>query len=261
MPFDRRGVLAAGACLAGTVLWTSAQSAQSAHSTQSAQSAEPFSVLVVGATAGYRHDSIPAAIEVIRRLGQDSGAYRTTALPEVADLAAFTPELLAQHQVVFFASTSGELPLDVGQRQALLEFVLAGGGFGGAHAAADTLYEWPEYGDLIGAYFKEHPWTKEVRVTVDAPDHPTVQMLPPSFMVHDEIYTFRTNPRQRPGTQVLLSLDAGSVGAAGDFPLAWCHPYGAGRVLYNALGHFDAVWWDPLFGAHLLASLRWLAGR
>ncbi len=222
---------------------------------------EHFGVLVVGATAGYRHDSIPTAIETIRRLGEESGAYGVTVLPEVADLVVLSADSLAQHSVVVFASTSGELPLDETQKTALLSFITAGGGFIGVHSATDTFYAWPEYGELTGAYFREHPWTQEVRVNVEDATHPTTHMLPSTLTLTDEIYVFRSDVRARPNTRILLSLDASSVGAVGDFPLVWCSPYGAGRVLYNALGHFDAVWHDSLFRAHLLAAIRWTAGR
>jgi len=50
--------------------------------------------LVVGATAGYRHDSIPAAIETIRQIGEESGAFGVTVLPEVADLVALSTDML-----------------------------------------------------------------------------------------------------------------------------------------------------------------------
>ena len=33
----------------------------------------------------------------------------------------------------------------------------------GIHAAADTEYEWPWYGDLLGAYFKSHPKTQQAK--------------------------------------------------------------------------------------------------
>jgi len=228
----------------------------------------PFGVLVSTATAGYRHDSILTATETIRRLGQDSGSFTTTVIPEATDLPLLTPELLAQQQVVCFVCTSGELPLSDQQKQALLDFVRAGGGFFGAHSATDTFYEWPEYGELIGAYFREHPWSQPVTLRVEDPEHPTTRMLPLSFEIADEIYVFRSDVRARSDTRVLLSLDTASVGPTGpsagapnDFPLAWCSTYGAGRVLYNALGHADAVWQDPRFTAHLHAALHWLAGR
>ena len=74
----------------------------------------------------------------------------------------------------------------------------------------------------------------------------------------EEIYTFQANPR--PNVHVLQSLNAASVGAAGDYPLAWCKAYGSGRVYYNALGHFDSTWNDPRFRSQLLGALRWAAG-
>ena len=53
-----------------------------------------------------------------------------------------------------------------------MSFVRSGGGFLGAHSAADTLYEWPDYGALLGAYFKEHPWTQPGTVLVEDQSHP-----------------------------------------------------------------------------------------
>ncbi len=89
----------------------------------------------------------------------------------------------------------------------------------GAHSATDTLYSWPEYGQLIGAYFKEHPWTTVASVIVEDQAHPTTAGLGASFSLREEFYTFRENPR--PNVSVLLRLDAASVNAAGDYPLAW----------------------------------------
>jgi uncharacterized protein len=242
--------------------------AHTAHAGPSRQAPAPLNVLVVTATAGFHHDSIPTAIEVIGHLGVETGVYATTVLPDLESLPALTADLLAQHHVVFFANTSGELPLSDAQKRALLDFVWNGGGFVGTHSATDTLYAWPEYSELIGAYFREHPWSQRIRVAVEDPNHPSTQHLAPSFEIDDEIYVFRTDVRARPTTRVLLSLDVTSVGftvpsagAPNDFPLAWCSNYGAGRTLYNALGHADAVWQDPRFAAHLLNAILWTAGR
>ena len=229
-----------------------------------ARAAAPANLLIVTATTGYRHDSIPAAVAAIQRLADESASYTLTVLPEATDLVALTPDLLAQHHAVLFLNTSGELPLDEHQKTALLEFVRNGGGFFGAHAATDTFYAWPEYAELIGAHVREHPWTQPVTITVEDSTHPTTQPLPSSFEIEDEIYVFRTNPRSHPTTQILLSLDPTSVGlppsAATDLPLAWTSTYGSGRVLYNALGHFDAVWQHPVFTTHLRHTLPWLTG-
>ena len=75
----------------------------------------------------------------------------------------------------------------------------------------------------------------------------------------EEYYTFRENPR--PNVQVLLSLDAASVSASGDFPLSWAHEFGNGRSFYSALGHFDSTWNDIRFQQHLAGAIRWAGKR
>jgi type 1 glutamine amidotransferase len=216
----------------------------------------PVRVLVFTATAGFRHDSIAAARDVMSSLG---AANSDIAVTLTEDLSAISVSSLAAHDVVFFALTTGELALDGSQRRALLDFVDRGGGFMGAHSATDTLYAWPEYGRLIGAYFKEHPWTRTASVVVEDGAHPTTAALGASFSIREEFYTFRENPR--PLTHVLLRLDAASVGTTGDYPLAWSHASGAGRVYYNALGHFSETWRDSRFQQQVIAAVRWTAGR
>jgi type 1 glutamine amidotransferase len=140
-----------------------------------------------------------------------------------------------------------------------LAFVNGGGGFVGVHSATDTLYTWPEYGNLVGAYFREHPWTQAATVIVEDSAHPAVSGIGGTFVIDEEFYTFQENPRGR--VRVLLSLDASSVGATGDYPLAWTRTMGQGRVYYNALGHFAATWADGRFVTQIRAALRWAAGR
>ena len=202
-------------------------------------------------TAGFRHDSIATAREVVASLGS-TGGFTVTATEDLASIGAGS---LAGYDVVFFALTSGELALTGDQKSALTDFVARGGGFMGAHSATDTLYDWPEYGQLIGAYFKEHPWTTVASVIVEDQAHPTTAGLGASFSLREEFYTFRENPR--PNVSVLLRLDAASVNAAGDFPLAWTKAHGTGRVYYNALGHFSETWRDARFQQQIAAAVRW----
>ncbi len=89
--------------------------------------------------------------------------------------------------------------------------------------------------------------------------HPATSRLGSGFSIREEFYTFQQNPRGR--VQVLLRLDAASVGAIGDYPLAWAHSFGAGRVYYNALGHFPGTWADQRFVQQLSGAIRWAAGR
>jgi type 1 glutamine amidotransferase len=216
----------------------------------------PVRVLMLTATAGFRHDSISAARFVVASLAARTGAFTVTTTENLADVTAAG---LAATDVVMFALTSGELAFDESQKAAILGFVSGGGGFIGIHSATDTLYEWPDYGRLVGAYFKEHPWTQTATVVVDDRAHPATAGIESPFRILEEFYTFQRNPRG--SVNVLLSLDPRSVGADGDYPLAWTQPIGRGRSYYNALGHFDATWNDPWFQRQLAAAIQWTAGR
>jgi len=224
--------------------------------TTSIPAAPALRVLVVTATTGFRHDSIPAAQSTFASLAARSGAFTVTSTENLADISA---ERLAATDVLVFALTTGELPFSEAQKRAIIDFVMNGGGFLGFHSATDTLYDWPDYGRLVGAYFKEHPWTQRATVAVEDRAHPTTAGLGANFSLLEEFYTFRENPR--PAVHVLLSLDAASVGAQGDFPLAWTQTIGRGRSYYNALGHFPETWTDARFQGQVEAAIRWAAGR
>ena len=97
------------------------------------------------------------------------------------DLALISANSLRDFDILYFF-TSGNLALSDQQKADLLAFVREGKGFGGAHSATDTLYTWPEYGELIGAWFNGHPWTQEVTIRVEDLDHPVIRSLGSSFL-------------------------------------------------------------------------------
>jgi type 1 glutamine amidotransferase len=212
-------------------------------------------VLMLTATAGFRHDSIPTARQVMTSMAT-SGGFSVNA---TEDLSLFNTDTLRNYDVVMFALTSGELPFSAAQKSALLDFVSSGHGYVGIHSATDTLYEWPDYGRLVGAYFKEHPWTQQGSVVVENSSHPASGGVAERFSITEEFYTFQENPRGR--VDVLLRLDPASVGATGDYPLAWAHSFGAGRAYYNALGHFPETWRDARFQRQLASAVAWTSGR
>ncbi|MFJ2946297.1 ThuA domain-containing protein [Streptomyces sp. NPDC087226] len=200
-------------------------------------------------TTGYRHDSIPAAVAALRTLGDFT-------VDATEDPAAFEAPLDAYAGVVFL-STSGEVLTPAG-RERLAAYVESGGGFVGVHAAACTEYDWPYYGELLGARFDKHPAFQPGRALIEDHDHPATGHLPAVWEFTDEWYDFRTNPRG--SVRVLVSADETSYeggGMGADHPLAWCREQGAGRVFYTALGHADEAYDDPDFRAHLLGGITW----
>lgn len=209
-------------------------------------------ILVFTKTAGYRHESIDAGVDAI------SAYFRVDA---TEDAGVFTPVALARYGAVVFLNTSGPV-LDDGQRRALDAYVHSGGGFVGVHCAASTEYDWPAYGELIGARFAKHPEVQPATITVEDRSHPATAHLPDTWQRVDEWYDFHTNPR--PDVHVLLTVDestyqGGSMGA--DHPLAWCRPYGQGRSFYTAIGHTVESYGEPTVRAHLAGGIRWAAGH
>ncbi|MEU8236323.1 ThuA domain-containing protein [Actinoplanes sp. NPDC048967] len=220
---------------------------------------EPYSVLVFSKTAAFRHDAIPAGIAAIKQLGADNGFT----VDATEDSAAFTDANLAKYRAVVWLSTTGDV-LDPGQQAAFERYIQAGGGYVGIHAASDTEYSWPWYGELVGAYFASHPANQQATVKVEDHAHPSTAGLPERWSRFDEWYNFRSNPRG--DVHVLASLDetsytpgAGAMGA--DHPTAWCRDYDGGRAWYTGGGHTIESYSDPAFLSHLLGGIRTAAGQ
>lgn len=223
----------------------------------------PARLLVVTHTAGFRHDSIPAAEAALTAIGAEGNLFRTEFCRTAEEVAArLTPAGLAGVDAVFFANTTGNL--GIADLPAFLEWIAGGKGFLGAHSAADTYHESPEYLAMLGGEFLTHGAVVEAEVRVDDAAHPAVAHLAPRFRMTDEWYRFRPAGS---GLAMLLSFDrspADGVGTAGEavtLPVAWHKPFGSGRVFYTAMGHRAEVWNDPRFRTHLREAVRWATRR
>jgi type 1 glutamine amidotransferase len=218
---------------------------------------------VVTHTAGFRHDSIPAAENVLRDIGSESGLYRAEFVRTADDVRArLTPAALAQVDGVFFANTTGNIGIP--DMAGFLSWLAAGRAVLGAHSATDTYHDDPSFLAMLGGEFQAHGAIVETDVRVDDPSHPAVAHLAPRFTITDELYRFTRN--NRGDVRVLLSMDRnpadglGPAGAPADLPLAWHKPHGSGRVFYTALGHRSEVWQDARFRQHLREAIRWALG-
>ena len=222
----------------------------------------PIKVLVFTLTTGFRHSSIPVAVEELTKMGNETGLFAVTHSEDLADLSANS---LSNYRIVFFCNTTGNWKLTGEQRAAFIDWVRAGGGFVGAHAATDTGYDWPEYGELTGGYFDGHPWHELVGVIVEQPEHPAAGGLPRQFSIIDEIYQHRNWSRDQ--VDVVMRLDTDSVDMTkpgikrtdGDFGLVWGHKFGDGRAVYSAFGHRESTWQNPRMQRHFLGCIKWAA--
>lgn len=217
-----------------------------------------FDALVFSKTAAFRHGSIPTGIAAIQKLGQEHG-FSVTA---TEDSSAFNDENLANYEVVVWLSTTGDV-LNDEQQAAFERYIEAGGGYAGVHAASDTEYSWPWYGELVGSYFNGHPAQQQATVKVAGQSNPSTADLPNRWERFDEWYNFKSNPSDQVRVLARLdekSYDAGSTAMGDDHPIAWCHSYDGGRAWYTGMGHTDASYTQPLFLSHLLGGIQQAAG-
>lgn len=220
-------------------------------------------LLMMTLTKGYRHATVELSEQTVKEMGEKSGLYDVTV---TQDVGAFSRDNLKNYDAVMF-NTTGELPFTDQQKKDFVEFIRGGRGFVGVHSAIDTLYMWPEYGEMIGGYFNNHPWHEMVTIQVDDPSNPMVSFLGSSFQINDEIY--QVSDFQYKDSHVLLRLDPGAVDLKKPgvqrrhygWPVAWTRPYGRGRVFYTGLGHDDWVWKDARFQKLLQNGIEWAMGR
>lgn len=227
-------------------------------------------LLCIGATKGFQHDSTSHGLATIWKLGQETGLWDTYIKTDTELLTkkklSGNAKNLDYFDAVFFYTT-GELDLNDEQKSALLSFVKDDGkGFLGAHSATDTFYNWAEYGDLIGGYFDQHPWHKEVGIKVEDRAFPATRHFPERFTITDEIYQFKNYSRDK--VRVLMSIDTSTVDLAAkgvqrtdkDFAVTWIRQYGKGRVFYSSLGHREAVWDRKDIQQMWVEGVKWAMG-
>jgi type 1 glutamine amidotransferase len=218
--------------------------------------APPLRVVLFSRTTGFRHTE---SIEAGRSALQAWGAGANAEVSATEDAAVLIGGL-DRADVVVFLLTTGDVLDDEQQRQ-FESFVRAGGGFVGVHSAADTEYDWPFYGELVGAWFEGHPGSQPATLHVEAAQHPAAAGLPATWQRSDEWYNFRRNPRG--SVDVIITLDEASYegGTEGsDHPIAWSHELDKGRAIYTGLAHGADAWSEPLVRQHIQNALLW-AGR
>jgi uncharacterized protein len=229
---------------------------------------------------GYQHDSITHALSVIERLGWDSGAYDTVIRTDsqsitkheilfkigtgIATGEQFLARNLNYFDAIFFFGVR-EIDLTKEQRDDLLSFVRDDGkGFVATHAGSTSFFSWPEFGDLLGARFDEHPWgISDATVVVEDQRSPIVTHLPASQVVNDEHYQLKDFSRDK--LHVLARLDSTKLDLEAplvhrkdaDFPAAYTKTYGKGRVFYSTLGHSRELWDTPWLQKMYFEALKW----
>lgn len=220
-----------------------------------------------------QHDSVSHALAIIERLGYDSGLWDTlirtdshviSATPTKTDGSpASGGPSLANVDAIFFMGHR-DVPIDEAQRTALASFIREGHGFVAAHVGLTALESWPEFGEIIGARFDQHPIVGPGTVVNERPDFPVTRHFAASFPFTDEFYQPKDLARDK--VDVLLRLDLANVPPNpalhlnGDYPLAWAKMYGKGRVFFGSFAHAAETWDMRAVQQMYFEAVRWALG-
>jgi type 1 glutamine amidotransferase len=175
----------------------------------------------VGAPGSHGHASLPAAEQQAVEYGKAAGFDVTTLKgyePGVGkqDLTFFTPAYLNQFDGLMMMA-NGDIGMTAVQKKAIVDFVRSGKAFIGVHCATVMMYDFPEYGEMLGAYYFNSIFTPllgsntpltERRfgvLKVEDDTHPATRMLGSSWPVVEEFYTFATAPWNASAPELNLS--------------------------------------------------------
>lgn len=213
-------------------------------------------ILIYSKTKAFRHECIEPGGNALIFYFERHGVKATM----TEDSSVFTNNGLKNYDVVMFFQTTGNV-LDSAQQLAFEQYIKSGKGFVGVHAAADTEYDWPWYGRLIGAYFSSHPNIQSAALIKTDTSHISCKHLPDRWTRTDEWYNFKKNPT---GVNILLTIDEATYqgGTHGMVhPMSWYHMVDGGRSFYTALGHTVESYQEPMFLEHILQGTLWAAGK
>lgn len=251
--------------------------------------AKAHKLLVFSRSWGYKHTARPFGARAIEVMGKKTGAYEATLIED--DDSLFEPQNIKNFDAIVLNNTNNEiflpenldkLPADeqakARQRDEMLrktfaDYVRNGGGLAVIHAGVASFRTWPEFGDIIGARFENHPWGagSTVVLKIDEPDHPlTAAFKEPYFIITDEIYQLAA-PYSRDNLRVLVTIDLAKTTTSpeqkklfvrqdGDFAMTYIKTYGQGRVFYNAFGHQHELFWNPIVLQHYLDGIQYVLG-
>ena len=234
----------------------------------------PKKLLCVSTTAGYRHEAIEPAEQLLAQLAARDGRFTLDWVRQPADgdlesaLQKLAPANLSNYDGVIFNSTTGDLPIP--DRAGFLDWIGSGKAFIGFHAAADTFHGWPAYIEMLGGEFAHHGAQVAGEVQVLDANHRATRGLGASWKIaREEWYQFKN---LNPDKHELLALERSPEdGAPGHFPVAWTRNYNKGRVFYSGLAHRDDLWngdadlpgrensveVSAQFAAHVLGGITW----
>lgn len=261
--------------------------------TATAAMAENPKILMFTKSSGYQHSTVKRGpngeLGLAEKIVVELGNKNSFDVDVTKDGAAMKPENLKEYAALFFytqgdltvSGTDKQPPMRPEDRQAILDFVKAGGGFVGTHCGgADTFNHqiWVEDGrkpfiEMVGGEFTSHGSQQTGDAELVDAGFPAVAHMPKAFRIKDEWYAYANF---QPNIRVLMMLrtdrddfDRNAVNKKTNvglyqrppYPITWCQMYGQGRVFYTGMGHREDVWENPAYQEMVGKAVLWSAKK
>ncbi|TFV97960.1 ThuA domain-containing protein [Algoriphagus kandeliae] len=244
-------------------------------------------ILVFSLHTGFEHWVIPHTEEMIKILGEKSGAFEVTGskdieLFELENLKEFDAIVLnntcskPDHRNLFWDQLSFESDEDsvilmkkaLQLEKNLIDYVKSGGGLMVLHGGITTQNKSQAFSDLVGGSFDYHPPQQSINVQVEDSTHPLTQAFSSGSFVHvDEPY-FYMNAYEKMDFRPLLYFNnqeiknqrKGKEMSSGKTYAAWIRSEGKGKVFYAAPSHNAQSFENPELLQFFLDGLQYIVG-
>ena len=242
-------------------------------------------ILVFDRFTGFNHWATKHTSEVIRVLGDKSGAYETVISQDWND---FEPKNLKKYDAVVLNNNCSVGPrrdqfldmLDEDTKLSddekvkkaaelennLIKYVENGGGLMVVHGAIVMQNNSMPFSEMVGGSFDYHPPQQEVTLELVEPEHPLVESFNRMSFTHvDEPYLFK-NAYEQKNFRPLLYMDTSKLSNKTK-PIeekikyvSWIKPHGKGRVFYVSPSHNAQSFEDIRMLKFFLNGAQYVAG-
>ena len=249
--------------------------------------AKKKNVLVFSLHTGFKHWVIPHTEEMIKILGEKSGAFTVTGSKDISEFEAKNLKKydavilnntcsIGDHRNLFWDKLKENTAVDsaTNMKKALeleanlLSYVEKGGGLLVLHGGVTTLNNSWDFSRLLGASFDYHPVQQAFQVRLEDATHPLVQAFPAEGFNHvDEPYFYKNayaeldfKPLLYFNNSEIKSQRKGQELTEGKTYVAWIRPEGKGKVMYASPSHNAQSFENPQLLRFFLDGMQYVAG-
>ncbi|MDF2157681.1 ThuA domain-containing protein [Algoriphagus sp. CAU 1675] len=250
-------------------------------------SSKKKNILVFSLFTGFEHWVIPHTEEMVKILGDKSGAFQVSASTDIREFEAknlkkYDAIVLnntcskPDHRNLFWDKLRAESDADsvslmkkAQEFEAnLLNYVKKGGGLLLLHGAVTTQNNSWDFSRLVGASFDYHPPQQAIQVRLADPEHPLVQAFPAEGFNHvDEPYFYK-NAYGELNFHPLLYFNNSEISqqrknqnlTEGKTYVAWIRAEGKGRVMYSSPSHNAQSFENPDLLRFFLDGMQYVVG-